>query len=72
MKDFHDNNWAWDEVAGQYYLHRFFEIQPDLNYQNPDVLVEMTTMLIRWKIKGVGWHSRGRRALSLERRRNNL
>ncbi|MDY0093649.1 MAG: alpha-amylase family glycosyl hydrolase [Candidatus Vecturithrix sp.] len=53
MKDFHDSNWAWDEVAGQYYLHRFFEIQPDLNYQNPDVLVEMTTMLIRWKIKGV-------------------
>lgn len=53
MKDFHDNNWAWDAVAGQYYLHRFFEIQPDLNYHNPDVLVEMTKMLIRWKIKGV-------------------
>ena len=53
MKDFHDSNWAWDDVAKQYYLHRFFEIQPDLNYHNPDVLVEMTKMLIRWKIKGV-------------------
>ena len=53
MKDFHDSNWTWDEAAGQYYLHRFFEIQPDLNYHNPEVLVDMTTMLIRWKIRGV-------------------
>ncbi|GAK54911.1 alpha amylase catalytic region [Candidatus Vecturithrix granuli] len=53
MKDFHNSNWAWDETAGQYYLHRFFEIQPDLNYHNPNVLVDMTTMLIRWKIKGI-------------------
>ena len=53
MKGMEDSNWAWDEAAGQYYLHRFFRIQPDLNYQNPDVLTEMTKMLIGWKIKGV-------------------
>ncbi len=53
MKGMEDSNWAWDEAAGQYYLHRFFSIQPDLNYRSPDVLIEMTNMLIRWKIKGV-------------------
>jgi len=53
MKGMEESNWAWDEVAGQYYLHRFFSIQPDLNYRSPAVLVEMTNMLIRWKIKGV-------------------
>lgn len=53
MKGIHESNWTYDDVSGQYYLHRFFEIQPDLNYGNPDVLLEMTRMLIRWKIKGV-------------------
>ena len=53
MKGMEESNWAWDEVAGQYYLHRFFSIQPDLNYRCPDLLTEMTKMLIRWKIKGV-------------------
>ena len=53
MKGMEDSNWEKDEVSGQYYLHRFFKIQPDLNYQHPDVLLDMTRMLIRWKIKGV-------------------
>ena len=53
MKGIHDSNWAWDEAAGQYYFHRFFDVQPDLNYHNPQVLLEMTRMLIRWKLKGV-------------------
>ena len=35
--DTHDSNWSWDEVAGQYYWHRFFDHQPDLNFENPDV-----------------------------------
>jgi maltose alpha-D-glucosyltransferase/alpha-amylase len=53
MKDFHDSNWAWDDVAGQYFLHRFFDIQPDLNYRTPEVLLEMTRTLLRWKMKGI-------------------
>ena len=53
MKGMENSNWAWDEVAGQYYLHRFFSIQPDLNYRCTDLLTEMTKMLIDWKIKGV-------------------
>ena len=35
--DTHDSNWSWDEVAGQYYWHRFFDHQPDLNFDNPEV-----------------------------------
>jgi len=53
MKGIHESNWTWDDVADQYYIHRFFEIQPDLNYRTPEVLLEMTRMLLRWKLKGV-------------------
>lgn len=35
------SNWTWDESVGMYYWHRFFSNQPDLNYDNPDVLQEM-------------------------------
>src|SRR6202022_1269870 len=31
------SNWTWDPVAKQYYWHRFFSHQPDLNYDNPEV-----------------------------------
>lgn len=48
-----DSNWQYDEVAKQYYFHRFFEIQPDLNYRNPELLFAMTNMLINWRLKGV-------------------
>jgi len=35
--DTQDSNWTWDDTAGQYYWHRFFDHQPDLNFENPDV-----------------------------------
>lgn len=47
------SNWELDSVSGQYFYHRFFEIQPDLNYRNPEVLLTMTKTLVEWKIKGV-------------------
>ena len=31
------SNWTWDPVAKQYFWHRFFSHQPDLNYDNPRV-----------------------------------
>src|SRR5262245_11415189 len=37
FKDFEASNWTWDPVAGQYFWHRFYAHQPDLNYDNPDV-----------------------------------
>ena len=48
-----ESNWEKDPVSGQYFYHRFFEIQPDLNYKNPQVLLEMTQVLVGWKVKGV-------------------
>jgi maltose alpha-D-glucosyltransferase / alpha-amylase len=35
--DTETSNWTWDDQAGQYYFHRFFSHQPDLNYDNPNV-----------------------------------
>ena len=29
------SNWTWDPVASQYFWHRFFHHQPDLNFDNP-------------------------------------
>ena len=36
--DTETSNWAWDPVAKAYYWHRFFSHQPDLNFDNPQVL----------------------------------
>ncbi len=42
------SNWTWDPIAGQYYWHRFFSHQPDLNYDNPEVQEEMLDVLRYW------------------------
>ena len=39
--DTEKSNWTWDPEAKQYYWHRFFSHQPDLNFENPAVLQEM-------------------------------
>ena len=35
--DTESSNWTYDPVRGQFYWHRFFSHQPDLNYENPAV-----------------------------------
>ena len=35
FSDTERSNWTWDPVAKQYYWHRFFSHQPDLNYKIP-------------------------------------
>ncbi|WP_370290117.1 maltose alpha-D-glucosyltransferase [Nocardioides sp.] len=35
--DTEPSNWTWDPVRGQYFWHRFFHHQPDLNFDNPAV-----------------------------------
>jgi len=47
------SNWTWDPVAQQYYWHRFFQHQPDLNYDNPEVVREMLRILDFWLDLGV-------------------
>ncbi len=51
--DTETSNWAWDEVAGQYYWHRFYTSQPDLNYDNPNVRDEMIRIMKFWLDLGV-------------------
>ena len=46
-------NWTWDPVAKQYYWHRFFSHQPDLNYDNPEVQEEMLNVMRFWLRIGV-------------------
>ena len=50
--DTQESNWTWDPVAGAYYWHRFFEHQPDLNYDNPDVGNEIEDILRFWLAAG--------------------
>ena len=51
--DTEPSNWTWDELAGQYYWHRFFAHQPDLNYDNPRVQQEMLEVVRFWLELGV-------------------
>ncbi len=47
------SNWTWDPAARAYYWHRFFDHQPDLNYDNPRVREEMLRVLRFWLDLGV-------------------
>jgi maltose alpha-D-glucosyltransferase/alpha-amylase len=51
--DTEKSNWTWDEVAGQYFWHRFFSHQPDLNYDNPAVREAVFGIMEFWCETGV-------------------
>jgi maltose alpha-D-glucosyltransferase/alpha-amylase len=51
--DTEKSNWTWDPEAKQYYWHRFFSHQPDLNFENPAVLREILDVLSFWAELGV-------------------
>jgi maltose alpha-D-glucosyltransferase/alpha-amylase len=53
FQDFETSNWTWDSVAQQYYWHRFFSHQPDLNYDNPVVQEEVFRIIDYWCSMGV-------------------
>jgi maltose alpha-D-glucosyltransferase/alpha-amylase len=53
FQDFESSNWTWDPVAQQYYWHRFFHHQPDLNYDSQDVQNEVFKVLDYWCKMGV-------------------
>ena len=48
-----DSNWTYDTTAGQYFWHRFFTEQPDLNYASPRVQQEMLNVATHWLSKGI-------------------
>jgi maltose alpha-D-glucosyltransferase/alpha-amylase len=45
--------WTKDPVAGEYYFHRFYEFQPDLNTMNPRVREEIFRVMGFWLQLGV-------------------
>lgn len=53
FQDFEASNWTWDPVAQQYYWHRFFHHQPDLNYDSPMVQQEVFKVIDYWCALGV-------------------
>lgn len=50
---FAEDCWVYDELSGEYYLHLFAKEQPDLNYNNPQVLEEVKKILRFWLDKGI-------------------
>jgi len=53
FEDFETSNWTWDPVAGQYFWHRFYSHQPDLNFDNPAVRAAVFRAMDRWLGMGV-------------------
>ena len=51
--DTEKSNWTWDEVAQQYFWHRFFSHQPDLNFDNPAVIEAVLKTMEYWLEMGV-------------------
>jgi maltose alpha-D-glucosyltransferase/alpha-amylase len=51
--DTETSNWTYDPVRGQFYWHRFFSHQPDLNYENDDVQDAMIDVLRFWLDLGI-------------------
>jgi maltose alpha-D-glucosyltransferase/alpha-amylase len=51
--DTETSNWSWDDTAKAYYWHRFFHHQPDLNFDNPQVLDAVIKTMRFWLDRGV-------------------
>ncbi len=51
--DTESSNWSWDSVAKSYYWHRFFAHQPDLNFDNPQVVRAVVSAMHFWIDAGV-------------------
>ena len=51
--DTESSNWTWDQESSQYYWHRFFSHQPDLNFDNPQVVRAVVRVMRFWLDLGV-------------------
>ena len=51
--DSEKSNWTWDETANAFYWHRFYHHQPDLNFDNPQVVKEVLKVMRFWLDLGV-------------------
>jgi len=46
--------WQWNDTVKQYYYHKFYKEQPDLNWDNPKVHDAFKDIVRFWLKKGVG------------------
>jgi maltose alpha-D-glucosyltransferase / alpha-amylase len=53
FRDTETSNWTWDPVARQYFWHRFYSYQPDLNFDNPQVKKEILNVMAFWLDRGI-------------------
>jgi maltose alpha-D-glucosyltransferase / alpha-amylase len=53
FQDFEPSNWTWDPVAQQYFWHRFYSKQPDLNFDHPPVHGAVMRAMDFWWRMGV-------------------
>jgi len=53
FKDFELSNWTYDPIAKQYFWHRFYSHQPDLNYDNVAVKNAIFRVMSFWLNMGV-------------------
>ncbi len=51
--DTESSNWTFDETTGEYFWHRFYSTQPDLNYDNPVVADKMIDIMRYWLDMGI-------------------
>lgn len=51
--DTEPSNWTFDPQAKQFFWHRFYNHQPDLNWDNPQVLTEMLRVMEFWLKMGI-------------------
>ncbi len=47
------SNWEYVPENKEYYLHRFYESQPDWNYRNPKLIQYMVDIMIFWRQRGI-------------------
>jgi maltose alpha-D-glucosyltransferase/alpha-amylase len=53
ISDDGSSNWTWDNEAKGYYWHRYYRHQPDLNFENPEVQLEIIRITDFWLKLGV-------------------
>jgi alpha-glucosidase len=54
QSDFGHSAWEWDEKTRQYYYHKFYIQQPDVNWDNPKVHQAFKDIISFWLKRGVG------------------
>lgn len=47
------STWTYDDIAGQWYLHRYYDFMPDLNVANERVRDEMDKIIGFWLQQGI-------------------